>query len=353
MRTLFTLLTYMMFLLPSLSWAGAVITYHGRILDHNRKPLEGNISFRIRIHSPLPSKCLLYEETRSITLDSSAQGVFVIPIGDGNAPRTGDDPGLTMEKIFANNGVTIPSLICNSTSSYTPQALDQRQMEVSYDDHSGYGWDHLPSMTLNYVPFAANAHDSQNIGGTPASSILRVQGGNASPLTPTQFTEFLNLLNGSSNQYSKSNELLGTTVPALSNGQVLGWSGGGWAPITPMTSYTETDPTVSSFAKATLPTCGVNQFLKDDGSGQLTCVTAANSGGTITSIAAGSGLLTDQSGNAAITSSGSSVHNCEHTSDFRRLKPYQCRRRWVKHIKCYYKWLPHCKWQYYSDRRRN
>ncbi|QDK39242.1 tail fiber domain-containing protein [Bdellovibrio sp. NC01] len=299
-------------LLPTFTWAGAVITYHGRLLDQNDQPLEAaNVTFRIRIFSPSPKKCLLYEESRTVNMTAS-QGVFVIPIGDGSGTRSGDDPGLTIENIFANNGTTISNLVCNSTSSYTSQTLDQREMIVSYDDHTGYGWDNLPSMALNYVPFSVNSHDTQNVGGTAAKSVLRVVDPNpanpafdATPLTPAGFTQLMSLINGTSTQYEKAGKLNGTTVPSLTNGQVLGWNGGAWTAVTPMTSYTETDPSVKSFAKSNLPTCAANSFLKNDGSGNLVCVVASGTAsGTVTSVAAGTGLKTDQASNAAITSSG-------------------------------------------------
>ncbi|WP_374001483.1 beta strand repeat-containing protein [Bdellovibrio bacteriovorus] len=299
--------------LPSIAGAGAVITYHGRLLNAQDRPLEAsNVTFRIQIFSPNPTKCLLYEESRSIDMTNS-QGVFAIPIGDGEGSRTGTDPGLPIEKVFANNGVTIPNLSCNSMTSYTSQALDQRQMVVSYDDHTGYGWDTLPVMGLNYVPSAVNAHDAQNLGGVAAKSVLRVvdpapgaPAFNAAPLSPASFTELISVISGTSSQYEKTGQLNGISVPALTNGQVLGWTGGSWSAITPMTSYTETDPSVKGFAKTDLPTCPANSFLQNNGSGQLVCtaISGAN-GGTVSSVAAGVGLKTDQAANAAITGTGS------------------------------------------------
>lgn len=302
---------FILFFLPSMSWAGAVITYHGRILDQLSRPLQAlNVTFRIRIYSPTPAKCLLYEEKRSIDM-SNSQGVFVIPIGDGKGTRSGNDPNLRMEIIFANNGVTIPNLNCNTVGAYTPQPLDQRLMEVSYDDHSGYGWDDLPPMDLSYVPLAVSAHDAQNLGGTPAQSVLRVHSGdpnapfNATPLTPTGFTELLALVNGSSSQFEKINQLRGSTVPVLSSGQVLGWGSGGWTAVTPMTSYEENDPSVKDFAKSNLPNCGSNFFLQTNLAGGFDCVEVSGAaGGTVTSVTAGVGLNVNSGPAGSITTMG-------------------------------------------------
>lgn len=230
---------FVLLMFPLAGWGGAVITYHGRILDQAGRPLESMVTFRVRIYSPNPSKCLLYEEVRNVDMTNS-QGVFVIPIGDGSGARGDQDPGLTIEKIFANNGEVISSLQCNSGTSYLPHPLDQRQMVVSYDDLSGYGWDHLPAMDLNYVPLALTSHDAQNLGGIPASSVLKVvdpdnpgTAFNATALTPTGFAKLLDLINGASQQYEQVGSLNGSTLPTLSPGQVLGWDEDGWSAVSP------------------------------------------------------------------------------------------------------------------------
>lgn len=302
---------FLTLIIPSLSQAGAVITYHGRILDAQKRPVENSsVSFRVRVYSPNPKKCLLYEEVRVLNMTGS-QGIFVIPIGDGNGARTAADPGLTLEKVFVNDPnitystTNTPKLVCNTGDSYTSDVLDHRHLEVSFDDNSGMGAQALPLMDVNFVPFSVHAYNAQNIGGSPANSVLRVNGGAAAPLSPAHFSELMALITGASLQYEKSGKLNGSNVPSLTNGQVLGWSGGGWSAVTPMTSYTETDPTVQSFAKSNLPACSGNSFLQNDGLGNFACVAVTGlSGGTVKSIAAGTGLVTDQPGNAAITDTG-------------------------------------------------
>lgn len=272
----------------SLAFAGAVITFHGRILDNLDRPVESaNVTFRIQIFSPNPNKCLLYEEVRTISMVGS-NGVFVIPIGDGVGTRTTSDPGIVLERVFANdpnitfNTTNTPKLVCNSSTSYSPQLLDQRQLFVAFDDNSGLGEQALPLMDINFVPLAVNAYDAQNLGGTPANSVLRLTSGTATPLTPANYSELLNLLNGSSTQYSKPNELNGNNLPTLSNGQVLGWNGG-WTAVTPLTAG-------QVVAKTDLPTCGAGEFLTADAMGVLTCGTAG--GGSVTSVSGTAGQIT-------------------------------------------------------------
>lgn len=263
--------------LPIWGWAGAVITYHGRILDPAKRPVESNhVTFKISIYSPNSKKCLLYEETRTINMANS-DGVFVIPIGDGKGKRTSADPALEIERIFSNdpkntlNTTNTPKLTCNTGNSYTPDLLDERLLEVSFDDGSGAGEQSIPIMDINFVPLSLNAYDSQKVGGIPATSILKVSDGNAPALSPSNFTELLNLINGASSYYEKSGELRGLSLPYLTEGQVLGWSSGGWAAIKPTSPDPETDPTVKGFAKSDLPPCNANQFLKNDGNGNLIC----------------------------------------------------------------------------------
>ncbi|MNJ96753.1 hypothetical protein D3C87_144850 [compost metagenome] len=305
--------------LPASVWAGAVVTYHGRIINSAGDPVEStSVTFRIRIFSPNPGKCLLYEEDRTFSMAGS-EGIFVIPIGDGGGSRTAADPGIVIEKIFANNPnitfntTTYPNFICNSGTSYTPSILDQRQLFVSFDDHTGTGEQLLPPMDVNYVPLAVSAYDAQHVGGSPASSVLRLSSGTATPLSPANFSELLNLLSGSSTQYAKSGELNGNNLPTLMNGQVLGWSGGAWTGVTPLTSFTELDPSVEPFAKSNLPsTCAANSFLspKADGSG-FDCVAVSSGGGvgSVTSVAAGTGLVNSTSPGNPITATGTLAVN--------------------------------------------
>lgn len=301
-------------LISSFAHAGAVITYHGRILDRMGLPLESNsVTFKIQILSPNPGKCLMYEEERTISMLGS-EGVFVIPIGDGNGDRTTDDPRIAIEKVFSNepgfqfNTAKYPKFYCNSGGHvFTPQVLDQRQLVVSFRDNNvSTKFQVLPNMDINFVPLAVGSYDSQNLGGVAAEQYLQVKGMVPTPLTAGNFDELLRILNGTTSLYAKPNELAGGSLPSgLASGEALRWNGSSWAKYTPLTS--EADPSVMSFAKSSLPSCDANQYLqpKADGSG-FNCVNLpAGSSATMTSVSAGAGLKTDQVGNAAITTSGS------------------------------------------------
>lgn len=307
------------FLYSMSAHAGAVITYHGRVVSPDGQPVESNsVTFVIRVLSPATlGSCVLFEERRTISMAGS-DGIFVIPIGDGTGVRTINDPGIEIEKVFVNNPTpyvprsnypTYPNLSCNSGNSYTPNILDSRQLLVSFQEQ-GRNEQFLPYMDINFVPFAVSSYDSQKIGGAAANSVMRVSdatGSSAAPtMTTTQFNEVKNLAAGTSTQYTKNGQLNGLGLPALSGGQVLGWNGSGWVGVTPLTSYSETDPSVKSFAKTDLPSCDTDEVLKPNASGTgFVCVTVTPGGmGSVTSVAPGTGLRSDVGSNAAITSSG-------------------------------------------------
>jgi hypothetical protein len=69
-----------------------------------------------------------------------------------------------------------------------------------------------------------------------------------------------------------------TTTPPVAN-QFLKYNGVNW--IAAAATVSETDPLVSAFAKAALPTCGAGQVLKGDGT-TLTCVADNAGAGTYT-----------------------------------------------------------------------
>ncbi|MNJ99725.1 hypothetical protein D3C87_175060 [compost metagenome] len=314
--TLERIILFILFSCAAWAHAGAVITYHGRIVDPQNLPVESAaVTFTIRILSPATTgSCLLYEEIRTIPMTGS-DGIFVIPIGDGTGIRTSADPGIQIEKVFSNDPTvtfsagTYPKFVCNSGSTYTANILDNRQLFVSFKEAGGTV-QYLPGMDINFVPFAISSYDSQKIGGAAANSVMRLSDATAMSLAPSlttsQFNEIKSLADGSSTQYAQPGQLNGVNLPALGNGQVLGWSAGSWIGVTPLTSYSETDPSVKSFAKSDLPACGADEVLKPNAGGTgFDCVTVSAGGaGSVTSVAPGTGLKSDVASNGAIISTG-------------------------------------------------
>lgn len=272
-----------MIVVAAIARAGSAVTYHGRILDANDKPVEAShVQFKIQVRSPGAANCLLYEESRTIDMHGS-DGIFVIPIGDGVGIRSGADPGILIENVFSNNTtLDHTGLSCNSDGHYQPQAQDSRKLIVSFDDGSGAGSQQLPAMDVNYVPFSLHAREAQSalkVGSVPALQVMSVSSGAATPLSAANFAELVLLVNGSSSSYVKT-----SSVPVCASGEVLKGTGGAFVCVTDNSGTdtlagiscadgkilkraagawscadesgvgTESDPTVQPFAKKTVGT---------------------------------------------------------------------------------------------------
>ncbi|MBV2169136.1 MAG: hypothetical protein KUL82_10560, partial [Bdellovibrio sp.] len=205
----------------SVVFAGPVLTYQGRILKPDGSPVNTPTSFTISITSP-SGNCELWSEPFSSSM-SSGDGAFSFVIGAGTRSDAGTKE---FKDIFSDGVVIAPNSSCSA--GYTKLSSDVLKLKVRFDD--GTGAQSLPAMDITAVPFAIEA---QKVAGVASENVLRVSDGVAAPLSSTNFSELMALLNGTSSHYSKNNQLKGMTVPTLSEGQVLGWSGGAWAPLTP------------------------------------------------------------------------------------------------------------------------
>lgn len=232
--------------------AGVGVTYHGRLLRPDGSPVTSNtVQFRIQIRTPGAENCLMYEEISTKDLSTSS-GTFAITVNDGTATSLNTEP-FTFDRIFQNRGTFSFGVgKCSAVGSYTPNPADGRHMSVEFNDGTFAGWETLPTQDIAYVPYAV---ETMTVGGYNADSLLKVVDGSgnpavATPLSPAQYTEFGNLLSGTSTQYvhagansagftgSLSGDVTGTqgatsvtkllgraldTAPP-SNGQVLTWS---------------------------------------------------------------------------------------------------------------------------------
>jgi hypothetical protein len=211
--------------------ANSGISYEGQILKPGGAPLEGaGTQFKLQIRTPGPENCLMYEETRPLNMTGSG-GSFSLIIGDGVGART-DTTGLSFDRIFSNRGTfTLDAGTCSSGNSYTPAPTDPRNLVVSFRESGADPWEVIPTEAINYVPTAIEA---KQVGGFTADSLLRVVDGSNNPMTGlaplsnAQYTALMDLVNGTSAAYSKSNQLNGVALPAMNSGEVLGWNGSAW-----------------------------------------------------------------------------------------------------------------------------
>ncbi|MES2856340.1 MAG: hypothetical protein V4692_10785, partial [Bdellovibrionota bacterium] len=263
----------------SFAHATSGITYQGRILDPGGLAIDGAVQFRLQIRTPGAQNCLMYQELQSITL---VNGIFSLTINDGTGLRE-DISGYGLDRIFGTRGTfTFDPTTCSTGSTFIPNADDSRRLQVYFKSAAMAVWEPMPVQTINFVPMAI---ESKQIAGYGIDSLLRFDATvvGSSPWNNTQYTELLALVAGTSTQYERAGRLGGIALPAMGAGQTLNWTGAAWTSVDPIAG-------VQAFAKTALPVCGANQFLKDNGAGLLTCVTAANSGGTVTQVDTGTGL---------------------------------------------------------------
>jgi len=197
-------------------WAGSPqVTYQGRIMTAGGSPVARPVQFKLQVRSPGNEDCILYEEVQNQDLTSTS-GVFSLALNGSASTRT-DGGSYSFSQIFANRGTfTLGSGKCTTGTTYITGATDNRNLKVYFND--GSGWESLPLQAINQVPLSVEA---AQVGGYPASSILRVDNGSvpgtASALTTANFTELMALLGGISTQYTKASSNGTTVLPQSSS----------------------------------------------------------------------------------------------------------------------------------------
>lgn len=276
----FLLLTMAMtFNLETFAATSAGVTYSGRLLNPDGSAVEGVVQFRIQIRTPNTSNCLLFQETKMLDL-TGKKGYFTLTLNDATTGviLAGSYP---LDRVFANVGkfeVTHPNLSCGGSTEYIPNATDGRKLKVFFRDSTfaPSDWEELPAMDINFVPTAL---ESVQVGGFKAAHLLRVQDAsgvpqNVSPLSTSDFTTLVDLIDGVSNIYMKNSTVTGIATPVVSGVPSGATTGSVW------------------FDSAT------GKLRYHDGT---TAQTLGTSGGSVSSVAAGTGLTT---GGSAITSTG-------------------------------------------------
>ncbi|MCB9072695.1 MAG: tail fiber domain-containing protein [Bdellovibrionaceae bacterium] len=241
--------------------------YQGQILKNGSAPLEANpVVFTVQILSQT-NDCVLYEEQHSINMTGSS-GVFSLNIGAGIRSGTDYEDTSVLTNIFKNGQNYTGITHCTSGTSYNALSGHTRKMRISYNDGSGtvtlsqdfhmqstpFAWyaDSLQGKTsTDFVQINA----SQNLTQTNLENLL---GG-------TNYTGLLSLLAGTSPLYMSAGTN-GANLPSLAVDPATPQAGAVW------------------FDSNT------NQVKFYDGSSNLVLGGSGAGTGTVTSVAAGSGL---------------------------------------------------------------
>ncbi len=144
-------------------------TYQAKIVKPDGYPLEApSVNFKFTILDPVGT-CALYSETYSNVSMASSSGLISFSLGTGL--KIFPVSGTTFEQVFSN---ITPFLACDSggPANYSPGANDIRKIVMQFND--GSGWQTLPAMSINAVPYAMYANDSQTLAGKQASDFVQV-----------------------------------------------------------------------------------------------------------------------------------------------------------------------------------
>lgn len=161
---LFMLNTSLVFATPSRT------TYQARIVKPDGYPLESaNVNFRFSILDS-PGSCVLYVENYTGVNMASTGGLIAFSLGSG--VKTYPVSSTTFAQVFSN---ITPNIACDANgvpSVYTPTANDGRKIVMQFND--GSGWQTLPAMTINAVPYAMYADNATKFNGMAPSEFVQV-----------------------------------------------------------------------------------------------------------------------------------------------------------------------------------
>ncbi len=132
-------------------------TYQAKIIKPDGYPLQAaSVNFRFTILDPSASCVLYVEDFAAINMTDSA-GLISFSLGSGVRSFPTSGTAATFANVF-NNATT--SFSCQTPGIYTPAANDNRKVVMQFQDSNG--WQTLPAMIINAVPYAMYAWKADN-----------------------------------------------------------------------------------------------------------------------------------------------------------------------------------------------
>lgn len=245
------LLSISLFALPLFAMNGRT-TYQAKISKPDGYPLEStSVNFRFTVLDTVGS-CILYVEDYAAINMQDTGGLVSFALGNGSRAFPTSGTSQTFQNVFDNSVASFP---CQNAGIYNPGANDTRRVVMQFNE--GIGWQTLPAMTINSVPYSMYASTANN------SKTLNNK-------ADTDFVEYAALtgLNCLSNEAIKFNGVSFSCIPVSGisvSGSVLAIGGTASAPVISMSAasmssdgyltssdYTELKAKVSSVS-ATAP----------------------------------------------------------------------------------------------------
>lgn len=207
------------------------LVYHGKIVRPNGTSPTGSFPITLKIYSPEPSLCLLWQETQTVKFTN---GAFSVELGHSANRIAGEAGGaaLDFKQTFINNSsMVIGSAQCASGNSYTPSSADDRLLYVSITDRASVV--QVPVIPIKSVPFALQAEE---IGGYGLANLMKISGsGSSVTFSPEETKSLKDLLGNDLSWDMKSRKIQNLADPTLAtDAATRGWvlsqitsSGGG------------------------------------------------------------------------------------------------------------------------------
>lgn len=130
-------------------------TYQAKIVKPDGYALEAtSVNFRFTVLDPSGS-CIIYVEDYTAINMANTGGLISFSLGSG--VRSFPSSGTTFAAAFDNSTT---SMACQTSGAYNPLPTDNRKVVMQF--HDGGGWQTLPAMAVNAVPYAMYATKSQD-----------------------------------------------------------------------------------------------------------------------------------------------------------------------------------------------
>ena len=146
------------------------LSFQSKIFKPDGTPLEAaSVNFRFTTVDPTGT-CILYVEDFTGASMSGSAGLAILNLGSG--AKVYPTAAFTFTSVFNNLS---PSFNCQGGGTYSPgvSGLDNRKIIAQFFDGSAAGWQTLPAIDVNSVPFSNYSGDSAKLAGYTVSDFLR------------------------------------------------------------------------------------------------------------------------------------------------------------------------------------
>ncbi|PIK16078.1 tail fiber domain-containing protein [Halobacteriovorax sp. JY17] len=265
------LTTFILIIASSLVMASEKISYSGRLTSASGAPISGPVSLNLEIVTSTPAVlCTINDGAVPLS-----NGVFHLEVDYGTTCDSGRSlKNIISDSVTASEELFIRVVDVTHSKTYPSQAITSSPLAIFALEAASVRTGSIVNTDLKGV--AANCANNEVIAGDGAGNFKCISASTGSVTSITAGTG-----------------LTGGTITATGTIAVDVGVGAGDIPQLDgsgkLATSVETDPSVTAFAKAALPTCGVGEVLKSDGT-NFSCVTDDTGTDSDTTYTAGLGI---------------------------------------------------------------